>query len=122
MGEVAVHLVPHLSNGWLEGPAAEETVTSGLLIKTWTITSQAPDPLADCTLSVECPESTITDAFIRVRLSDERQIDSILGPQHPSRTLKFGPHGAQPAGCISSAGWSTSRPAWIICCSSSRWS
>jgi hypothetical protein len=98
MGEVAVHLVPHLSNGWLEGPAAEETAASGFLIKTWTLTSQAADPLANQTLSIEGLDSTITDAFIRVRLSDQRQMDAILRPQHASLTLRFGPHGAQPAG------------------------
>jgi hypothetical protein len=97
MGEVAVHLVPHISNGWLEPPPANEYAASGFLIRTWKITSQEGDPLANRTASIEGLEQTITDAFIRVRLSDNRHLDALLKPAHPSLILQFGPHGPQSA-------------------------
>jgi hypothetical protein len=97
MGDVAIHLVPHISNGWLARPPADEYAASGFLIKTWKITSQEADPLANRTVSVEGLEQTITDTFIRVRLSENRRIDAFLRPAHPSLTLQFRPHGAQSA-------------------------
>lgn len=95
MGEFAVHLVPHLSNGWLEDAPAEAYAGSGFLIKTWKITSPEDDPLANRTVSVEGLEQTITDAFIRVRLSNDRNLDAIVRPERSSLALQFGPHGAQ---------------------------
>jgi len=97
MGDVAVHLVPHISNGWLERPPADEYAASGFLIKTWKITSREVDPLANCTVRIEGLDQTITDAFIRVRLSSSRVMDAIVRPEHPSLTLQFGPHGTQSA-------------------------
>ena len=97
MGEVAVHLVPHISNGWLERPPVDEYAAAGFLIKTWKITSGEADPLAGRTVSIEGLEKTITDALIRVRLSDSRAVDAIVRPEHPDLVLQFGPHGAQSA-------------------------
>jgi len=97
MGEVAVHLVPSLSNGWLERAPTDEYAASGFLIKTWRITSQEVDPLAHRTVSIEGLEQTITDAFVRVRLNDNRTLDAVVRPEHPSLTLQFGPHGTQSA-------------------------
>ena len=97
IGEVAVHLVPHISNGWLERLPTEEYPANGFLIKIWRITSPAVDPLAHCAVKIEGLEQTITDAFIRVRLMDRRNMDAIVRPEHPSLDLQFGPHDTQSA-------------------------
>jgi HupE / UreJ protein len=97
MGEVAIHLVPHISNGWLEQRPVNEYSASGFLVMTWKITSDGADPLANRTVSIEGLDKTITDAFIRVRLSENRHIDAFVRPEHPSLSLQFGSHGAQSA-------------------------
>jgi hydrogenase/urease accessory protein HupE len=97
MGEFAVHLVPHISNGWLEFAPAAQYATSDFLIKTWTAATQEKDPLSRCTITIEGLDETITDVFVRVYLSENRQLNAIVKPADPSLVLQFGPHGAQSA-------------------------
>jgi len=87
MGEMAVHLAPHLSSGWLkEKPASVET-TASFAIKTWNIAPARDAALEGQTVSIEGLENTITDAFVVIRLADGSQSRIILTPTRTSETL-----------------------------------
>lgn len=95
LGDLAVHLVPHLSNGWLEQTPVDQYASDGFLIRTWTITpggaSRAGSHgLAGATITIEGLEDTITDAFVRVRLQDGRKFEALVRPQAPSVMIAFG--------------------------------
>jgi hypothetical protein len=95
LGHLAVHLVPHLSNGWLEQTPVDQYASDGFLIRTWKITSggtarAGSHGLAGSTLTIEGLEDTITDAFVRVRLQDGRKFEALVRPQAPSVTIAFG--------------------------------
>jgi hypothetical protein len=103
MGEFAVHLVPHLSNGWLDGAPADQYVSNGFLIRTWQI--QATDgaanasvsrstPLQGLAVTIEGLDETITDVFVRARLLDGRSFEGLVHPQAPRLTLNFGRGGS----------------------------
>ncbi len=83
MGDVAIHLTPHISNGWLERPPADQYAAAGFLVRDWTITSADQAPLAGRTITIEGLEDTITDVYVRVRLSHGRGLDTILRPEAP---------------------------------------
>jgi hydrogenase/urease accessory protein HupE len=89
MGEVALRLVPHLSNGWLEAAPAEEYLTPVFRIRIWRVTSAARDPLSGQTISVEGLDRTITDALVNVRLADGRGFDAILRPDQAGARIAF---------------------------------
>ena len=89
LGEMAIRLAPHLSNGWLEAPPTESFATPGFLIRTWRVRDAAPDPLAGRTLSIEGLDRTITDALVHVDLADGRSFETILRPDRAQATLAF---------------------------------
>ena len=89
MGEVALRLVPHLSNGWLEAPPTEEYLTPVFRIRIWRVTSAARDPLSGRTLSVEGLDRTITDALVDARLADGQAFDAVLRPGQASARIAF---------------------------------
>jgi len=89
MGEVAVHLVPHLSNGWLEQPPSAQYVASGFLVQTWTLETRDADPLAGRSVSIEGLEDTITDVLVRVRTLDGRSLETLMGPETPRVPISF---------------------------------
>jgi hydrogenase/urease accessory protein HupE len=84
MGDVAIHLEPHLSNGWLEKPAFDQYVAASFLIKTWKIVTPVATPLDGQTVSIEGLANTITDVFVRVRLRNGQGLDTIVRPETPS--------------------------------------
>ena len=94
-GDLALRLVPHLSNGWLEQKADDQYAAAGFLIRTWTIRPCADDALAGTSVSVEGLEHTITDVFVRVRLRSGWNEDVILRPESPQ--LVFHEAGTVPA-------------------------
>ena len=83
MGDRAVHLQPHLSNGWLDRQPDDQYAAAGFLIRTWTIAASGGETLIGSTITVEGLQYTITDALVRIRLSDGRRIESLLRPEHP---------------------------------------
>ncbi|THD59897.1 HupE/UreJ family protein [Phenylobacterium sp.] len=83
MGDVAIHLIPHLSNGWLDQPPGDQYATGGFLIRQWTVTAAGPSPLAGRTLSIEGLQDTITDVFVRIRLKNGEGVDTIVRPEAP---------------------------------------
>jgi hypothetical protein len=84
MGDVAIHLVPHLSNGWLEEEPVERYGAGGYLIHGWLIGATPTHPLAGSTITIEGLQDTITDVFIRIRLMNGRDFEAIARPENPS--------------------------------------
>jgi len=89
VGELALHLVPHLSSGWLEQPPADQYAAAGFLIKSWTVQAKSPDALDGQTLSIEGLQNTITDVFVRIRPTDGRRLDTIVRPEKPDLRLSL---------------------------------
>lgn len=99
MGDVAIHLIPHLSNGWLEQPPADQYATGGFLIRQWNVQAKEPSPLVGRTVSIDGLQDTITDVFVRIRLKNGDGIDTIVRPEAPQFRidLKAGAPTALPA-------------------------
>jgi hypothetical protein len=91
MGDVAIHLVPHLSNGWLEAPTADAYVADGFMIRRWQIHAAGGTPgsaLDGKTVSVEGLSDTITDVFVRIRLKDGHDLEAVLRPEAPAYLIQ----------------------------------
>src|SRR5262249_22258745 len=84
MGEVAIHLVPHLSNGWLDEQPAQRYATGGYLIESRRIETKVPHPLTEATLAIEGLQNTITDVFVRIQLLNGQNFEAIARPERPS--------------------------------------
>lgn len=91
MGNMAIHLVPHLSNGWLEDPPTDQYLAAGSLIRTWIVKDKS-ESLSGQTISIEGLEGTITDVFVRVRLANEAGFDAIIRPDAPTLKISLANH------------------------------
>jgi hypothetical protein len=92
VGDMAVHLVPHLSGGALDKPPASEEAAPGFLIRSWRVRGGAP--LEGQTVSVEGLPLSVTDVLLRVTTARGEEVDSVLRPAAPSQTLRLsGPQG-----------------------------
>ena len=91
-GEFALHLVPHLSNGWLEKTPFDQFGAIGFLIKTWKIRDERVGPLTGSTVRIEGLDKTITDVLVRVRLTNGAGMDAVVRPDHPALALDFARH------------------------------
>jgi hypothetical protein len=89
VGDLAIHLVPHLSNGWLDKPPTDQYATAGFMIRTWKVRATGSDPLDGRTLSIEGLQDTITDVFVRVRPMEGHEVDSIIRPESPSYRISL---------------------------------
>ena len=89
MGDVAVHLVPHISGGWLETEPTDQYASDGFLIKQWTVAGQKPKALEGQTVSIEGLADTITDVYVRAKLADGRDVEQMLRPQAAQAKLAF---------------------------------
>jgi hypothetical protein len=89
MGDVAIHLVPHLSSGWLERQPSDQYATPGFLIRTWTIQAPGVAALDGQTLTVEGLQDTITDVYVRVRLAHDQKFDAMVRPENPSLKISL---------------------------------
>lgn len=86
LGEVAVRLVPHLSNGWLERAPDDQYAAGGFLVRTWNVDSvESP---AGSAISIEGLEYTITDALVQVRLLDREFMQALLRPEQPQFVIE----------------------------------
>jgi hypothetical protein len=90
LGDVAIHLEPRLSNGWLERPPSDQYAAAGFLIRSWTIRDPAARPLAGRTLTIEGLKDTITDVVVQIRLRGGLSLDAVLRPETPAITLDLG--------------------------------
>jgi len=89
MGDVAIHLEPHLSNGWLDRPPTDEYAAPSFLIKTWKITAARKRALDGQTISIDGLRNTITDVFVRVHLLGGQSLATIVRPETPSVKMTF---------------------------------
>ncbi len=87
MGDVVLHLVPHLSNGWLERPADQQYAAGGFLIRRWRIGSGRSASLAGSSIEIEGLANTLTDVFVRIRLAGAGDIDAIIRPESPRLSI-----------------------------------
>lgn len=94
MGELAIHLAPHLSAGWLEGAPEDQYGAGGYLIRVWRIHSATP--VAGQTVNVEGLADTITDVLVRVAPLKGPSSELILHPEAPSAVLTAGEHAGPP--------------------------
>jgi hydrogenase/urease accessory protein HupE len=83
MGDLAVHLVPHLSNGWLEQAPAQQYAAGGFLIRSWRIQAREENALEGTSVEIEGLNYTITDVFARIRLANGRHLDAVIHPEAP---------------------------------------
>jgi hypothetical protein len=93
LGDVALHLAPHLSSGWLEAPPADQYAGDSSLIRTWVVHAAPHQPLDGQTLSIEGLSGTITDVFVRVRMADGQKLDALVRPEAPALKIDLA-HGA----------------------------
>jgi hydrogenase/urease accessory protein HupE len=90
VGDMAIRLVPRLSNGWLDAAPADDFISPAFRIRTWQVRSAAPDPITGQTVLIEGLDRSITDALVSVRLADGRSFETILNPGRSSVRLTFG--------------------------------
>jgi hypothetical protein len=87
VGELALHLVPHLSSGWLEERPTSTYANAFYLIKTWQVASRTP--LAGQTLTVDGLDRSITDVLVRASVRDQKPYQAILRPDNPGLVFAF---------------------------------
>ena len=88
-GDMALHLVPRLSNGWLNSPPQDQFASGAFLIRIWSVSAPGADPLSGVTLSVDGLDRSITDVLVVIHLAGGRSLESILRPDHQSLRLAF---------------------------------
>lgn len=89
LGDRAVRLVPHLSNGWLDGDPAAQELTLNHLIRVWRPAGEAGPDLDGVAITIEGLERTITDVLVRIALADGRVLERFLTPDDPSLTISL---------------------------------
>ena len=89
VGDRAVRLVPHLSNGWLDGDPAAQELTLNHLIRVWRPAGGGGQDLDGVAITIEGLERTITDVLVRIALADGRELESFLTPDETSLTISF---------------------------------
>jgi hypothetical protein len=87
LGEIAIRLSPHLSNGWLERQPNDQYAAGGFLIRTWRIHAQPTDTLANDTILIEGLENTLTDVLLRIHLLNGQSVNTVLKPDSPQFKL-----------------------------------
>jgi len=90
LGNVAVRLVPHLSNGWLEAKPTEVESTASFIIKRWR--NLPATGLQGTEIRIEGLEHTITDVLVSVTVHDGQTLQTVLKAAQPNLTLEFNRH------------------------------
>jgi hydrogenase/urease accessory protein HupE len=103
-GDVALHLMPHLSGGALDREPDVATTMPSFALKLWRNLSEDRQPLDAQTLSVIGLERSITDVLVSVTLLDGRTIQHVLNPRQTSTRLDLSEHAAPPAGAYLTLG------------------
>jgi hydrogenase/urease accessory protein HupE len=92
VGEMGLHLVPHLSSGAIERQPDHSSSAPGFLIRTWRV--QGAAALDGQTITIEGLAQTVTDVLVRVSAADGRTINAVVRPAQPTLKLQLsGPTG-----------------------------
>jgi hydrogenase/urease accessory protein HupE len=89
VGDMALHLIPHLSNGWLDKAPTAVDATPFYLLKVWRVRSDIRSPLESQTLRVEGLDRSITDVLVRVNVEGQRPLQALVQPADPELVLSF---------------------------------
>ncbi len=92
VGDMALHLAPHLSSGVIDGEPASQSGAPGFLVRVWRV--RGGPPLDGQTLTIDGLPQTVTDVLLRVTTADGRTFNDVIRPSEPSRKLAL----AAPAG------------------------
>ena len=95
-GDMAVRLVPRLSNRWLDAAPQAQAVEPSYLIRAWTVADRRADALQNVTVSIDGLDRTITDVLVHIELADGRRQDAIIRPDNPSLRLDLAKPGGLP--------------------------
>jgi len=94
VGDMTVHLVPHLSSGAIDRAPAREEGQPGFVVRTWHVAGGAP--LDGQTVTIEGLPQTVTDVLLRLTTADGKVVNDVIRPADPSRRLALaGPQGLQ---------------------------
>ena len=85
VGDMTLHLVPHLSSGVIDKDPSSTSSAPGFLVRTWRV--RGGPPLAGQTVSIEGLQQTVTDVLMRVTTADGKTINDVIRPGDPSRRL-----------------------------------
>jgi hypothetical protein len=87
VGEMGLHLIPHLSGGALDRPPDQTASAPGFLVRTWRVQG---GPLLDGqTIEIEGLSQTVTDVLVRVSTADGRTVNAVLHPSDPTLKLQL---------------------------------
>ena len=91
VGDLAIHLVPHLSSGALDHAPDSEDAQQGFRIKLWRLKNAVLDGQ---TLSIEGLSASVTDVLLRVETKSGKRIDTVMRPAQSNYTFNLsGPKG-----------------------------
>lgn len=99
LGDMALRLVPHMSNGWIDRPANVVAIDPRHLTKHWTVDIPHPgkkDILGGVAINVEGLDNSITDVLVRVSRADGATFETILRPDAPTAKIAFAATGGLP--------------------------
>jgi hypothetical protein len=85
VGDMTIHMVPHLSSGVIDRAPTRETSSPGFVVRTWRIAGGPP--LDGQTVSIEGLPQTVTDVLMRVTTADGKVVNDVIRPADPSRKL-----------------------------------
>lgn len=88
MGERALRLKPHLSNGWLDRTPADEELTGTHYLRRWEIAAPASQ-LEGARLRIGGLDKTITDVLVRIQTRHGDASDTILTRNRPEMLVQF---------------------------------
>lgn len=92
VGDMTIHMDPHLSSGTIDREPASEEVQPGFVVRTWHVAGGPP--LDGQTVTIEGLSQTVTDVLMRVTTADGKVVNDVIRPADPSRKLAL----AAPAG------------------------
>jgi len=91
VGDMGLHLVPHLSGGGLDRAADAESSTPGFLLRTWRLPKTAA--VDGQTISIEGLDQSVTDVLLRID-ADGKAINAVIHPADPTYPIHLaGPKG-----------------------------
>jgi hydrogenase/urease accessory protein HupE len=92
-GEIAVHLVPHISGGLLDSRPDAVAGGPNFRVESWHHIDGGKEGLDGRTLEIQGLNQTITDALISITLANGDSFQQVLNPRNPSLVLHLSQKG-----------------------------